>query len=50
MGYLTEFHNTHVKNYNYTYMVLGSLEELDMEVLKTYGEVNVLTLEDIFGY
>ena len=47
---LTEFHNSHVKNDNYTYMVLGSLEELDMEVLKTYGEVNVLTLEDIFGY
>ena len=50
MGDLTEFHNTHVKNDNYTYMVLGSLEELDMQVLKTYGEVNVLTLEDIFGY
>ena len=50
MGDLTEFHNTHVKNDNYTYMVLGSVEELDMQVLKTYGEVNVLTLEDIFGY
>ena len=50
MGDLTEFHNTHVKNDNYTYMVLASLEELDMQVLKTYGEVNVLTLEDIFGY
>ena len=50
MGDLTEFHNTHVKNDNYTYMILGSVEELDMQVLKTYGEVNVLTLEDIFGY
>jgi hypothetical protein len=31
-------------------MVLGSLEELDMDVLRTYGDVNVLTLEDVFGY
>ena len=50
MENLREFHNSHIKNDNYTYMVLGSLDELDMDVLKTYGEVSVLTLEDIFGY
>jgi predicted Zn-dependent peptidase len=47
---LREFHNSHVQNDSYTYMVLGSLEELDMDVLRTYGDVNVLTLEDVFGY
>ena len=31
-------------------MVLGSIDELDMDLLKTYGEVSVLTLEEIFGY
>ena len=50
MENLREFHNSHIKNDNYTYMVLGSLDELDMDVLKTYGEVSILTLEDIFGY
>ena len=47
---LRVFHNSHVKNDNYTYMVLGSVDELDMDLLKTYGEVSVLTLEEIFGY
>ena len=47
---LRDFHNSHVKNDNYTYMVLGSVDELDMDLLKTYGEVSVLTLEEIFGY
>tara|TARA_E500000331_G_scaffold177767_1_gene171357 strand:+ start:665 stop:3592 length:2928 start_codon:yes stop_codon:yes gene_type:complete len=47
---LRDFHNSHVKNDNYTYMVLGSIDELDMDLLKTYGEVSVLTLEEIFGY
>ena len=47
---LRDFHNSHVKNDNYTYMVLGSIDELDMDLLKKYGEVSVLTLEEIFGY
>ena len=47
---LRDFHNLYIKNDNYTYMVLGSVDELDMDLLKTYGEVSVLTLEEIFGY
>ena len=31
-------------------MVLGSKEDLDLEVLKNYGEIVHLTLEDVFGY
>ena len=31
-------------------MILGDKEKLDMEVLKQYGEIKFLSLEDIFGY
>jgi predicted Zn-dependent peptidase len=50
MDDLTTFHNTHVKNDNYTYMVLGSSKEIDLNLLEQYGEVTILNLEDIFGY
>jgi hypothetical protein len=50
MDDLTSFHNTHVKNDNYTYMVLGSSKEIDLNLLEQYGEVTILNLEDIFGY
>ena len=50
MENLREFHNSHVNNDNYTYMVLGNIEDLDMDILKRYGNVQVLSLEDIFGY
>ena len=50
MENLREFHNSHVNNDNYTYMVLGNIEDLDMNILKRYGNVQVLSLEDIFGY
>ena len=47
---LTNFHNTHIKSDNYTYMVLGSSKEIDLNLLEPYGEVTILRLEDIFGY
>ncbi len=47
---LKEFHNSHINNDSYTYMVLGSTDEIDMELLEQYGEVTILTLEDVFGY
>jgi len=47
---LTNFHNSYIKNDNYTIMVLGSKEDLDLNVLKQYGEIIHLTLEDVFGY
>ena len=50
MDDLRKFHNSHVNNENFTYMVLGNVEDLDMEILERYGNVQVLNLEDIFGY
>ena len=47
---LTNFHNTHVKSDNYTYMVLGSSKEIDLKLLESYGDVTILKLEDVFGY
>ena len=50
MENLREFHNSHVSNDNYTYMILGNIEDLNMDILKRYANVKVLSLEDIFGY
>ena len=50
MSSLREFHNSHIANGTRVVMVLGSKDDLDLEVLKQYGEINHLTLEDVFGY
>ena len=50
MNTLTEFHNSHIAGTTRIVMVLGSKEDLDLDVLKQYGEIVHLTLEDVFGY
>jgi len=50
MNTLKDFHNSHIAGTNRVVMVLGSKEDLDLEVLKAYGEIVHLTLEDVFGY
>ena len=47
---LKDFHNLHIAPANRIVMVLGDKDNLDLEVLKEYGEIKFLTLEDIFGY
>ncbi|MEE2700384.1 MAG: insulinase family protein [Bacteroidota bacterium] len=47
---LTDFHNEFIRNENYTIMVLGKKENLDLEVLKQFGKLKHLTLKDVFGY
>jgi hypothetical protein len=39
-----------VEDRTYSYGILGDIENLDTGYLKTLGEVEILTLEDIFGY
>ena len=39
-----------VKDRTYCYGILGDIKNLDTDYLKTLGTVEVLTLEDIFGY
>jgi len=50
MNDLSQFHDTHIKSDNYTYMVLGSSDEIDLKLLEQYGDITILKLEDIFGY
>ena len=50
MSSLRDFHNSHIATGNRVVMVLGSKDDLDLEVLKQYGEIKHLTLEDVFGY
>lgn len=44
------FEETHLKNKQYSVLVVGKKESLDMKTLEKYGKVSFLTLEDIFGY
>ena len=39
-----------VKDRTYVYGILGDIKDLDTKYLQTLGPVQVLTLEDIFGY
>lgn len=39
-----------IKGREYVYAILGDKNELDLNYLKTLGEIKYLTLEDIFGY
>jgi len=44
------FHQERLRPENSVMLVLGKLENLDMETLSKYGQVETLTLEEIFGY
>jgi len=39
-----------VKDKNYTYLVLANRKDIDLDVFRRYGEVQELTLEEVFGY
>ena len=47
---LLKFQQKNVKGRNYSYLVLGDKSKVDMEFLKTLGEVEELSLKDVFGY
>ena len=47
---LIKFQKEKIKGREYSYLVLGSKESVDMEYLKSLGKVVELTLEDVFGY
>lgn len=46
---IKKFHAEKVKGRNYTYLVLGDKDKVDMEFLKTLGKVEVYTIDEIFG-
>lgn len=50
MADLKAFHETYIKNSSYNIMVIGKKDGLNMDALKSYGPVTMLSLEDVFGY
>jgi predicted Zn-dependent peptidase len=47
---LNEFHNQKFSGKPYAMAILGSKSKIDLKELEKYGEVKILTLEEIFGY
>lgn len=47
---VTEFQQKYIKDRKYNYMILGRVEDLDMDLLNSLGKVVILTPEQIFGY
>ncbi|MGB0881649.1 MAG: M16 family metallopeptidase [Vicingaceae bacterium] len=47
---LKTFFNNNIAGKNYTYLVIGNKEMVKMDVLKEMGEVEELSLEELFGY
>ena len=47
---IKSFEQSHLKSKQYTVLVVGKKESLDMKTLEKYGKVSFLSLSDIFGY
>lgn len=47
---IVKFQQDNIKGRSYRYAILGDPAELDMDYLKSLGNVKMLTTEDIFGY
>jgi len=47
---LKSFQEKYIKGKNYTTIVVGKKDELDLKALKNYGDIKYLTLKEIFGY
>jgi predicted Zn-dependent peptidase len=45
-----KFHDEELANKPYTYCVVASDKRVNLEDLKKFGDVKVLTLEEVFGY
>ena len=50
MNDMVKFANDNMANKQFTYAIVGSKDRLPLKDLQKYGEVKVLSLEEIFGY
>jgi len=50
MNTLKDFHDAYIAQGTRVIIVLGKKEDIDLDILANYGEVEHLTLEDVFGY
>lgn len=46
---LKAFYDANIKGKSYTYLVIGKKSDVDFDVLRNLGEVEELTLEQVFG-
>lgn len=44
------FFNNHIKGKNYTYLIIGNKDEMDLETLNSIAKIEELTLEQIFNF
>ena len=47
---LKDFHKKYVKGGYYDIVLIGDKDKIDFDVLKTYGPIKELSLEEVFGY
>lgn len=47
---LQGFHDQYIKPAKYNYCLVGNVAELDMEFVKSIGKVQMISLEELFGY
>ena len=47
---LSEFHQRYVRDRAYTFLVLGSKDQVDLNFLRSFGPVTEMGLSDVFGY
>ncbi|NOQ98414.1 MAG: insulinase family protein, partial [Calditrichae bacterium] len=50
MDDVRKFFAQYIKDKKYTFLVLGDTNKLDFNILKKYGAVKQLSLEEVFGY
>ena len=50
MNTLKDFHDAYIAQGTRVIIVLGKKEDIDLDILANYGEVEHLTLKDVFGY
>lgn len=50
MDDLDKFFREHIAGKNYTFLILGNRNNLDMNILKQLGQIHEMELEDIFNY
>lgn len=47
---LVAFHKKYVKGRAFTFLVMGSKDRIDLNMLKQFGKLQELSLEEVFGY
>ncbi|ATL46786.1 peptidase M16 [Chitinophaga caeni] len=47
---INKFHQQNIAHKPYTYCIVGSKDRINQDLLKQYGDVKVVTLDELFGY